>query len=151
MMCKKNCFFLHIHFNLLILGKKMYSIEELPKREELETIAVLKKTISANRALAEFKGICNSIPNQSLLISTLSLQEAKDGSEIENIITTHDELSGITISPETTTASAKEVQHYKEALLVGFNLVKENNLLTCNYIQKIQETLILNNAGFRKR
>lgn len=81
----------------------MYSIEQFPPEADLETVPVLKKLNSAHRYLAELKGICRSIPNQGILINTLSLQEAKDSSEIENIITTHDELS---------------VQEYRQASLV---------------------------------
>ncbi|MBP3194378.1 MAG: Fic family protein [Cardiobacteriaceae bacterium] len=129
----------------------MYDINQLPKSQELETMPVLKKTATAHRALAEFKGICQSIPNQSILISTLALQEAKDASEVENIITTHDELFGANISPETITVAAKEVKHYLEALLAGFKAVKENNFLTLNHILQIQEILERNKAGFRKQ
>ncbi|HRG53359.1 MAG TPA: Fic/DOC family N-terminal domain-containing protein, partial [Bacteroidia bacterium] len=69
-----------------------YRILKLPFDMELETKAVLKKVAKAHTALAELKGAANAIPNESILISTLSLQEAKDSSAIENIITTHDEL-----------------------------------------------------------
>ena len=69
-----------------------YIIPTLPLQCELETKAILKQTIAANRKLAELKGIVNIIPNPSILIRTLSLQEAKDSSAIESIITIHDEL-----------------------------------------------------------
>lgn len=69
-----------------------YSIHQFPPNGDIESHAVLKKLTQAHRALAELKGICQSIPNQIVLINSLSLQEAKDSSEIENIITTHDEL-----------------------------------------------------------
>jgi Fic family protein len=64
----------------------------LPPIVELETKSVLRKLASAHRYLAELKGISETIPNENILISTLTLQEAKHSSEIENIITTHDEL-----------------------------------------------------------
>lgn len=64
--------------------------------QQIETTAVLKKTAQATRYLAELKGVALSIPNESILINTLVLQEAKNSSEIENIITTHDELFKIT-------------------------------------------------------
>jgi Fic family protein len=57
-----------------------------------ETLAILKKLASSSRQLAELKGIAATIPNQGILINTVGLQEAKDSSEIENIVTTHDEL-----------------------------------------------------------
>lgn len=58
--------------------------------EQWETRTVLKRTAEAHRFLAELKGIAASIPNEAILINTLSLQEAKDSSEVENIVTTHD-------------------------------------------------------------
>ena len=64
----------------------------LPNIAELESRAVLKKSAEAHRYLAELKGVAASIPNEEILINTLSLQEAKNSSEIENIITTHDDL-----------------------------------------------------------
>jgi Fic family protein len=69
-----------------------YKIPVLPLSFEIETKAVLKQTIEANRRLAELKGVVKSMPNASILINTLALQEAKDSSAIESIITTHDEL-----------------------------------------------------------
>ena len=64
----------------------------LPPKAEVETRAVLKKAISAGRALAELKGLGETIPNQSILVNSIILQEAKASSEIENIITTNDAL-----------------------------------------------------------
>jgi Fic family protein len=70
----------------------MYTPPNLPLELDIETKAVMKRTALARSALAEMKGSALSIPNETILISTLSLQEAKDSSAIENIITTHDEL-----------------------------------------------------------
>lgn len=67
-------------------------LEFLPVKQDLETKEILKKSISANRALAILNETAKSVPNRFILINTLTLQEAKDSSEIENIITTHDEL-----------------------------------------------------------
>jgi Fic family protein len=69
-----------------------FNLKPLPPPMDLETTAVSKQAVSASRALAELKGISRNIPNQAILISTLPLLEAKDSSEIENIITTHDEI-----------------------------------------------------------
>ena len=69
-----------------------FTLKPLPVDVDLETRAVLKKTAFAHRYLAELKGMAATIPNETILISTLTLQEAKDSSEIENIITTHDDL-----------------------------------------------------------
>ena len=69
-----------------------FKLEKVPLKKDIETKNVLKKLNEAHRALAEFKGLVSSIPNENILINTLGLQEAKDSSEIENIITTHDDL-----------------------------------------------------------
>jgi Fic family protein len=85
------------------------------------------------------------------LINTLGLQEAKDSSEIENIITTHDELFKDDVLPEAfSNPAAKEVLRYRQALRIGFNQIKQSGLLTSNYIIQIQAKLEQNNDGFRK-
>lgn len=121
----------------------------LPLNKEIESKTVLKKIISANRALAELKGVAKSIPNQSILINALALQEAKDSSEIENIVTTHDELYRATLSNTNVSINAKEVQRYREALYRGFTLVQDNQLLLKKHIIEIQQVLEENNAGIR--
>ena len=116
-----------------------------------ETAPILKKVASASRQLAELKGVAASIPNQGILINTLGLQEAKDSSAIENIVTTHDELfkddlqSQVPGSPAT-----KEVLRYRQALRAGFEQVRDSGLLTLNHLLHIQEVLEENRAGFRK-
>ncbi|WP_114973845.1 Fic family protein [Rhodoferax ferrireducens] len=116
-----------------------------------ETTAILKKLASSSRKLAELKGMAASIPNQGILINTLGLQEAKDSSEIENIVTTHDELFKDDVLPEAfANPAAKEVLRYRQALLVGFEQVRTSGLLTANHIIEIQGELERNNAGFRK-
>jgi len=129
----------------------IFQLPELPPRGELETVAVLKKAAQAHRFLAELKGASGAIPNQSILINTLALQEAKDSSAIENIITTHDELFQEEIfSDVTSSAQAKEVRRYAAALKKGFELVEKSGLLTNPHILQIQETLGVSRAGFRK-
>ena len=116
-----------------------------------ETPAVLKRLASSSRALAELKGIAASIPNQGILINTLGLQEAKDSSEIENIVTTHDELFKDDVLPEAfANPAAKEVLRYRQAMRVGFERVHATGLLTANHIIQIQGELERNNAGFRR-
>lgn len=96
-----------------------YIIQPLPLPFEVETKEVLKKTTTASRALAELKSLAKTIPNEVILINTLVLQEAKDSSEIENIITTHDELFKATLFENLITSVAtKEVQNYANALRV---------------------------------
>lgn len=125
-------------------------LEELnPAR--FDAPAILKRLASSSRALAELKGIAASIPNRSILINTLGLQEAKDSSEIENIVTTHDELFKDDVLPEAfANPAAKEVLRYRQALRVGFERVRESGLLTANHIIETQGELERNNAGFRK-
>src|SRR6478735_7662520 len=116
-----------------------------------ESVPILRATISAGRRLAELKGIAATIPNQSILISTLSLQEAKDSSAIENIITTHDELyKSDATSKQFANFAAKEVYSYAAALQSGYQKVKKTGLLVNNHILEIQQALVENSAGFRK-
>ena len=129
----------------------MNTLNRLPLPQEIETQKVLKKAISANRALANLNGVARIIPNSSILINSLVLQEAKDSSEIENIITTHDELYRANLDMESVTNEAKEVQNYKEALLRGFSLVSDTKLLLKKHIIEIQEILEQNDAGIRKQ
>jgi Fic family protein len=119
--------------------------------ERFESPAILKKLALASRKLAELKGVAASIPNQGILISTLGLQEAKDSSAIENIVTTHDDLFQHDFFPEhPANPAVKEVLHYRQALRIGFELVRHSGLLTTNHIIAMQAELEQNNAGLRK-
>ena len=128
-----------------------WGLVELPLNIDLETKKVLRALPSAHAALAELKGIASTIPDQNILINTLGLQEAKDSSAIENIITTHDDLykSGLNLDAFKS-LQAKEVQNYISALKKGFDLTTKTGLLTNNSILQIQEVLEDNKAGFRK-
>jgi len=129
-------------------GKKLLP---LPLDWDIETKRVLKSLPSAHAALAELKGIASTMPNQSILINTLGLQEAKDSSAIENIITTHDDLYKSELNLDSyKSLNAKEVQNYITATKTGFDLLSETSLLTNRTILKIQELLEGNKAGFRK-
>ena len=126
-------------------------LKKLPLKQDVETKKVLKKLASAHRALAELKGIVSSIPNENILINTLGLQEAKDSSAIENIITTHDDIFKAQLNLDGfKSLNAKEVQNYISALKKGFGLIKKNKILTNNDIIEIQSELEKNNARFRK-
>ena len=126
-------------------------MKELPLDLEIETRKVLKRLPSAHAALAELKGIVSKIPGQNILINTLGLQEAKDSSAIENIITTNDDLYKSELNLDSfTTLNAKEVQNYVAAMRKGFELISQKGFLTNNIILKIQEGLEGNKAGFRK-
>lgn len=130
---------------------KIHQIPTLPLQQEVETKAVLKRLNAVRAALAGLNGVAESIPNERIILNTLSLQEAKDSSAIENIVTTHDELyTSDTITRQFTSHAAKEVHSYAQALLEGFNQVKESGLITVNHILKLQALLEENDAGFRK-
>lgn len=125
--------------------------QHLPYAQDFETKAVLKKLASANRALAELKGLAQTMPQQDILINTLAIQEAKDSSEVENIVTTHDEIYKSAITPEKYLSPAtKEVRNYVEALKKGAAIIKTKKILTVNDIINIQEVLENNRAGLRK-
>jgi Fic family protein len=130
----------------------MNKIQLLPPQQEIETKAVLKKAAEAHRYLAELKGIAETIPNEQILINMLTLQEAKDSSAVENIITTHDELfkAELFATSLSISSATKEVQQYASALKLGFEKIRHQKLLTVNHIIQIQQELEGNNAGFRK-
>ena len=124
-------------------------LPQLPISQDLETKTVLRKLVSAHRALAELKGVAATIPNQEILINTLALQEAKDSSEIESIITTHDELYQNDLQENFSSGAAKEVSNYTKALRYGFEEVKKRSIVSTNDIIETQEILEGNSAGFR--
>lgn len=128
-----------------------WNVNIIPSRPDIESRRILKKLPSAHAALAELKGLASTIPNQNILVNTLGLQEAKDSSAIENIVTTHDELYKSELNLRTIKSlEAKEVQNYIAALKRGYDLVQERGLLTNAVILEIQEILEKNKAGFRK-
>ncbi len=119
--------------------------------QRFDKASVLKRLATASRALAELKGVAGLIPNQGILINALAMQEAKDSSAIENIVTTHDELFKDDAFPESrANPAAKEVLRYRQALRVGFDAVRQSGLLTVRHIIDIQTVLERNNAGLRK-
>lgn len=128
-----------------------YKIPLLPLPYELETKTVLRQANKANRKLAELKGVAQTIPNERILISSLTLQEAKDSSAVENIVTTQDDLyrAGLDANFTLIGAATKEVLFYHEAINEGFKLVRNKNILALNDIKRIQEVLEQNSAGFR--
>lgn len=128
-----------------------YTIPTLPLPYDLETKEVLKQVNRANRKLAELKGVAQTIPNERILISSLTLQEAKDSSAVENIVTTQDDLyrAGLDTSYQFINAATKEVLFYREAINEGFRMVRNKDILTLNDIKRVQEILEQNSAGFR--
>lgn len=132
------------------MRNKPFKLESLPLQVNLNTVPVLLQLTKSSRALAELKGEVKTIPNESILINTLGLQEAKDSSAVENIITTNDELFRLAVDDSYINSAAKEVQNYALALLKGFQEVRQHGILTNRTILLIQQELEKNKAGFRK-
>ena len=128
-----------------------FKLTELPPlREKVETIEILRQTNKSTAALAELKGIAKTIPNQAMLINAIVIQEAKDSSEIENIITTQDELyKALTVNKTNISAETKEVVNYRKAIFQGFDTAKRQGFLRVNDIVSIQQELVENTAGIR--
>lgn len=116
-----------------------------------ESVPVLRKEADARQALAELKGVANIIPNQSILINAIALREAKDSSEIENIVTTHDRVYRALAAGSSAAAdsAAKEVVQYRSALRRGESLIREHGFLSVNHITAIQAEIVGNDAGIR--
>ena len=120
-----------------------------PNREKVETIQILRQLSKSSKALGELKGIAQTMPNQAMLINAVVLQEAKDSSAIENIITTQDEIYKALISKTKQGAEVKEVINYRSAIFEGDTLIKKQGFLRIKDIESIQKTIIENNAGIR--
>jgi hypothetical protein len=120
-----------------------YKLDKLPPlREKVETIEILRQTNKSTAALAELKGIARTIPNQAMLINAIVLQEAKDSSEIENIITTQDELyKALIVNKKNISPATKEVVNYRKAIFYGFDIAKKQGFLRVNDIISIQQRI----------
>ncbi len=132
--------------------KPFNQLPDLPPKAELETSRVLKATTRASRALAELKGRTHSLPNPTILLNTLALQEAKLSSEIENIFTTNDELfRGVAANGDSADVSphAKEVLHYRDALWHGMDVIREHPFLSTHLAIEIVNIIKENKAGIR--
>ena len=122
----------------------------LPPKVDIETKEVLRKTISAGRALAQLNGTLLNLPNPTLFIDTIYLQEAKASSEVENIITTNDELYKSLVSDKKVgNSSTKEVLSYKEALWLGLEQLKKKPFITTNLCIDIVQCIKQNSASIR--
>jgi cell filamentation protein, protein adenylyltransferase len=127
------------------------NLPKLPPKHDIETKIVLKHAISANRELARLKGYCSLLPNDSILLSSIILKEASASSEIENIITTQDDLYRAIVAKEKRIDPAtKEVLSYRSAFWLGYTEIKKSEILRVNTILSIQEELEQNSAGLRK-
>lgn len=125
-------------------------LSKLPPSIELETKYILKQLSRSHRALAELKGFSEMIPNKNILINAITINEAKDSSEIENIVTTHDELFKTMSRENYASPSAKEVVNYRTALWKGYELIKKNEFLSTNMIIDIHEIIEPDKGGIRK-
>jgi Fic family protein len=122
----------------------------LPPNKDIESVAILKKAITASRALSELKGAITNLPNPTLFIDTMNLQEARASSAIENIITTQDELFKASIADKKNDNPAtKEVIHYKDALWFGVEQIKEKPILTTNLFIAIMQIIKENKSAIR--
>lgn len=122
----------------------------LPPKAELETKEILTKTIRASRALAQLNGAIRNLPNPSLFLDTLHLQEAKASSEIENIITTNDDLyQAVVADKKFDNPATKEVISYKEAIWLGFSRLEQQPFITTNLCIELVQCIKQNTAGIR--
>ncbi|MFN6037943.1 MAG: Fic family protein, partial [Bacteroidota bacterium] len=122
----------------------------LPPKAEIETKRILRKTIAAGRALAQLNGTLLNLPNPTLFLDTIYLQEAKASSEVENIITTNDELyKSLVADRKIENSATKEVLSYKEALWLGLEELKTKPFITTNLCIKIVQCIKQNNASIR--
>jgi len=122
----------------------------LPPKSDIETKNILRKTISAGRALAQLNGALRNLPNPTLFLDTIYLQEAKASSEVENIITTNDELyQSFVAERKIENAATKEVLSYKEALWLGLEELKTKPFITSNLCIKIVQCIKQNTASIR--
>ena len=122
----------------------------LPPNTDLETKVILKKLITSSRALSELKGAITNLPNPTLFIDTINLQEAQASSAIENIITTQDELFMAAIAEKKyDNPATKEVMHYKNALWFGFQEIEKRPFLTTNLFIKMAQIIKENTASIR--
>lgn len=127
------------------------TLPDLSITSELETKKILKKTITASRALAELKGAITSLPNPVLFVDTLQLQEAQASSAIENIVTTQDALfQAFVASKKTEDSATKEVIHYKDALWFGVNQLNRKPLLTTNLFISLMQIIKENQSTIRQ-
>ena len=125
-------------------------LSKLPPDQDLETKKILRQLVRSHRALGELKGFSDMIPNKNILINAITINEAKDSSEIENIVTTHDELFKMMSSESYTSPASKEVVNYRTAIWKGYNLVKENQFISTNMLIDVHNIIEPNKSGIRK-
>ena len=117
---------------------------------DLKTSRILEALNEASRFLAELKGFANSIPNQYILINAITINEAKDSSAIENIVTTHDKIYKVLTRSGFKDEAAKEVVDYRQAIWHGYEIIKEKEFINTNMLIELQSIIEHNRAGIRK-
>jgi Fic family protein len=132
-------------------NKPFNDLPSLPPKFNFDDIEILKKVNKANIALSRLSGEAKSIPNRKVLIEPLTFREAVASSEIENIHTTLNEAFQATYLDEADLKiEQKETKHYREALLKGYRLVREQGFLNTNSYITIQSLLEPTKPGIRK-
>ena len=125
-------------------------LAELPPKVSLESTKVLRKTIEASRSLAQLNGMLTNLPNPTLFLDTIHLQEAKASSEIENIITTNDDLyKALVADKKYDNYATKEVISYKEALWKGLAEIEKRPFITTKLCIELVQSIKQNTAGIR--
>jgi Fic family protein len=121
-----------------------------PLEEKIMDLEIMTKLANARGALGKLDGIVRTLPNPEMLVNTITLREAKDSSEIENIFTSHDELyQAMAIETTEMSANAREVLRYKEALEIGFKTLKSTNKIEMSTILAIYQKIENTTQGIR--
>jgi Fic family protein len=121
-----------------------------PPDEDVMTVEILKALNKANRSLAELKGFARKLPNQSMLVNSIALREAKASTAIENIFTTDDALyKALSVSDGDLDANAKEVLRYRQALWEGYSIVKKERQISLDLLIELYREIKQLKDGIR--
>ncbi len=127
------------------------SLPHLPPKYDFDQIAILKAVNAANKALSRLNALASKLPDSSILISPLLVRESLASSKIENINTTMQEIFQMELLPEKKRSGpAKEVLHYRDAMLHGLSIVRKKGFLSTNDFIDIQKIVEPNKFGIRK-
>ena len=118
---------------------------------DLNRIDIFEQLVNATESLGILKGTLNKLPNPNIILNVITLKEAKESSEIENIITTYDELYKEMILKDKSNPNAKEVLNYRSAINLGNRLVQEKNMITTNMINEIHHLIEPNKGDIRRQ
>ncbi len=121
----------------------------LPPASAFKTFAVYEELSEAKHSLGELRGIAKTLPNQEILIETLILQEALASSEIENIVTTQDEVFKASMFSNTGSVEAKEVARYQVAMRLGYQMWGDNKSISEKVVISMFRKLMQRDDGYR--